>query len=316
MIDPGARRALESALGDAVAFEVPMSRHTSLRIGGPADALATPPSREALVTLLRVCREHGLPHTVVGRGFNCLVADAGIEGVVVKLDGLRRLERVEAGVFAEAGVTHATLTRFCVERGLSGLEFGAGIPGVVGGWVAMNAGIGTREVRDAVVEIEILEPGSDATLRMPRGALCFEYRALRGLAPGSIVVAALFEVGESTPEAVRAEVDRLLAQRADSQPLNVPSCGSVFKNPEGDHAGRLIDAAGLKGERAGGAQISPVHANFIANTGNATARDVIELISRARHVVKSETGIELETEVRILGRLDTDTDTSTPEETR
>ncbi len=302
MIDAAARRALEAALGDAVAFDVPMTRHTSLRIGGPADALATPGSREEIVAVLTLCAEHRLPHWTIGAGFNCLVSDLGIKGVVIKLGGLRALEvRPDVGLFAEAGVTHASLTRFCVERGLAGLEFGAGIPGVVGGWIPMNAGIGTREVKDVVRSIEVIEPGEGART-LPRDALDFHYRALRGLAPGTVVVAALFEVTPANPKAVRAEVDRLLAQRAGTQPLNVPSCGSVFKNPEGDFAGRLIEAAGLKGERTGGAQISEVHANFIANTGGATAVDVRRLMELAQEAVEKETGIRLEPEVRLIGR--------------
>jgi UDP-N-acetylmuramate dehydrogenase len=302
LIAAAARRALEEALGDAVAFDVPMTRHTSLRIGGPADALATPGSREQIGALLSVCAEHGLPHWTIGAGFNCLVSDAGIDGVVIKLGGLRALElRPDAAVFAEAGVTHASLTRFCVERGLAGLEFGSGIPGVVGGWIPMNAGIGSREVKDVVRSIEIIEPGRDART-LSRDTLDFRYRALRGLAPGTVVLAALFEVTPSSSEAVRAEVDRLLAQRAGTQPLNVPSCGSVFKNPEGDFAGRLIEAAGLKGQRVGGAQISEMHANFIANTGGATAADVCRLMELAQEAVEKETGIRLEPEVRLIGR--------------
>ncbi len=305
MIGAAARRGLEKALGDGVAFDVPMTRHTSLRIGGPADALATPGSREELARLLAVCAEHELPHWPIGAGFNCLVADAGIDGVVIKLSRMRALHvESEEILFAEAGVTHASLTRFCVERGLSGLEFGAGIPGVVGGWIPMNAGIGSREVCDVVREIEVIEPGEAATRTLGRASLDFVYRAVRGLAPGTVVIAARFEVTPSSSEAVRTEVDRLLAQRADTQPLNVPSCGSVFKNPEGDFAGRLIEAAGLKGEQAGGAQISAVHANFIANTGGATAADVLRLMQRAQEAVEKETGIRLEPEVRRIGRLE------------
>lgn len=302
MIDALARRGLEQALGDAVAFDVPMARHTSLRIGGPADALATPRSREEIERLLQVCSEHDLAHLTIGAGFNCLVDDGGIDGVVIKLSALRRLELQRGDVvFAEAGVTHASLTRFCVEHGLAGLEFGAGIPGVVGGWIPMNAGIGTREVKDAVRSIEVIEPGTGLRT-LPREALDFRYRSLRGLAPGAVIVAVLFEVTPSSQEAVRAEVERLLGLRAGSQPLNVPSCGSVFKNPEGDFAGRLIEAAGLKGKYVGGAQISTVHANFIANAGGATAADVLRLMELAQEAVEKETGIRLEPEVRVIGR--------------
>ena len=303
MIPDVARRALEALLADDVAFDVPMTRHTSLRIGGPADALAQPASREVLARLVSVCSAHDLAYFPIGAGFNCLVSDAGIAGVVVKLSRLRRLERDPAGrVLAEAGVTHASLTRFCVERGLAGLEFGAGIPGVVGGWIAMNAGIGSREVKHVVEEIEVLAPGDAAPRTVPRSALDFVYRGLRGQPPGTIVVSARLRVSESTPAAVRTEVDALLARRAGTQPLNVPSCGSVFKNPPGDFAGRLIDAAGLKGLRVGGAEISPVHANFIANLGGATAADVRRLIEIAQETVEKETGIRLEPEVRIVGR--------------
>ena len=302
MIAATARRALEDALGDAIAFDVPMTRHTSLRIGGPADALATPRSREQIAALLTICIEHEVEHWTIGAGFNCLVSDEGIDGLVIKLAGLREISlQSDTAVFAEAGVTHASLTRFCVDRGLAGLEFGAGIPGVVGGWIPMNAGIGTREVKDVVHSVEVVEPGAGERT-ISREDLEFRYRALCGLAQGAVIVSARFAVTPSSSEAVRSEVDRLLAQRAASQPLNVPSCGSVFKNPDGDFAGRLIEAAGLKGARIGGAEISPVHANFIANRGGATADDVLRLMQRAQAAVEKEAGIRLEPEVRLIGR--------------
>ncbi len=303
MIGAAEKSALERALGDAVEFDVPMARHTSLRIGGPADAVATPASRDDLATLLDLCEQHQLPTLSIGAGFNLLVSDAGIDGVVIRLSRFRRLEeRSRTAVFAEAGVTHASLTRFCVERGLSGLEFGAGIPGVVGGWVTMNAGIGTREVVDVALEVEIIGPGREPARTLTRDELDFSYRSFRNLPLGAVVVSVLFEVTPAEPDDVRSEVDRLLAQRARTQPLNIPSCGSVFKNPEGDFAGRLIEAAGLKGEREGGAQISPLHANFIANTGGATAADVRRLMERAREAVEKASGVRLEPEVRIVGR--------------
>jgi UDP-N-acetylmuramate dehydrogenase len=303
VIDAAARRDLEAALEDRVAFDVPMSRYTSLRIGGPADALATPADRAELARLLAVCTAHGLPRSLVGAGFNVLVRDAGIDGVVIVLKKLRAIEQKPGPrVHAEAGVSHSQVTRFCSERGLSGLEFAAGIPGTVGGWMAMNAGIGTREMQHVVHSIEI-QPGDGGEARtLERDALDFRYRGLHGLPDGAVVVGALLEVTPSTREAVKAEVDRLLKGRADSQPLNVPSCGSVFRNPSGDFAGRLIEAAGLKGERIGGAQISPVHANFIANTGSASASDVLALIEHARKRVRDSAGVELETEVKIMGR--------------
>ena len=307
MISPAARQALREALGDAVRFDADTSRLTSLRVGGPADALAVPGDRPALARLLAACHAHGLRQRVIGRGFNVLVRDEGFDGVLIRLSSFRALEeRPGPRIFAEAGVSHTSLTRFCRDRGLAGLEFGAGIPGSLGGWIAMNAGIGTREIEDVVEEIEVIGPEGGAPRRVPRDELQFEYRALRGLEPGAVVISALLEVESATPAEVRAEIERLLAQRAIHQPLDVPSCGSVFKNPPGGFAGQLIEAAGLKGAQQGDLMISPIHANFIVNTGgssgSARAADVLALIERARSEVKRSTGIELETEVQILGR--------------
>ena len=303
MIPRAARLELEEALGDRIRFGVPMARHTSLRVGGPADALATPTSRENLAVLLAVCSTHGLPHQVIGSGFNTLVLDGGLDGVTIQLGKLRRIEeRPGAAIRAEAGVSHSQITRFCVDRGFAGLEFGAGIPGNVGGWVATNAGIPGREVKDQLREIEVMSPTGRSLRRMERRQLRFVYRALRGLAPGSLILSALFGIALSSPAEVRAEVEQLHARRASTQPLDVPTCGSVFKNPQGDFAGRLIEAAGLKGHRIGAAQISPVHSNFIANLGGASAADVLALIRAARSTVQQQTGIRLEAEVRIIGR--------------
>ena len=303
MMAEAPRAALAQALGERVQFDAPMARHTSLRIGGPADAFVTPADRGELGAVLAVCREHGLRHTVVGAGFNCLVADEGIDGVVITLRKFRGLEeRSGPSIHAEAGVSHSAVTRFCLDRGLSGMEFAAGIPGTVGGWIMMNAGIGVREQKDVTLEVGIVTPDEPGEKRIPRSALDFRYRELRGLPADAVVVSALFSVEVSSREAIKAEVDRLLSRRSATQPLDVPSCGSVFRNPEGDFAGRLIEAAGLRGERIGGAEISPVHANFIANVGGATANDVLALIESARTRVQKECGVELQTEVKLLGR--------------
>ena len=302
MIEPAARDALIRCLAERVEFGVPLSRHTSLRIGGPADALATPADREELARVLAVCAEHALPTTVLGGGFNVLVLEGGVRGVVIRLRKLRRIERVADDLISvEAGASHATITRYCTEHGLSGLEFGAGIPGTLGGWIAMNAGIGVREIKDVVREIDLLGRDGRETRAIPRASLDFRYRELASLAPGSVIVAARLDVTPSDRPQVEAEVARLLAHRHATQPVDQPSCGSVFRNPPGDHAGRLIEAAGLKGARSGAAEISPVHANFIVNHGDAKASDVLCLIERARSEVAARTGTRLETEVKILG---------------
>ena len=303
MIGEAVRRELSELLGEQIAFDAPMSRHTSLRIGGPADAFATPTDRERLHGILAICRNHGLRLTVVGAGFNCLVDDSGIDGVVVTLRKFRALEEKSGpAVYAEAGVSHSAVTRFCVKQSLAGMEFAAGIPGTVGGWIMMNAGIGVREQKDVVLEVEIVTPEKPGAEILPRTALDFRYRELRGLPQGAVVVSALFSVDPSSSSEVKAEVDRLLARRSETQPLDVPSCGSVFRNPKDDFAGRLIETSGLSGHRVGGAEISRVHANFIVNLGGATAADVLALIDCAREGVQSEHGVELETEVHVMGR--------------
>jgi len=302
VISEAARRALAGALGERVRFDVPLARQTSLRIGGPADALVTPATREELARALALCAEHGLPHAVLGNGFNSLVLDGGMDGIVISLGRFRALEELPGPrLRAEAGVTHATITRRCVERGLAGLEFAAGIPGTMGGWVAMNAGVHEREVKDVLALAEVMRP--DGTIvTLSNAALDFRYRAAAGLPSGAIVLSVTFDLRGSTREAVAAEVERHLSRRAATQPLDIPSCGSVFKNPTGDFAGRLIEAAGLKGTRVGGAEISTVHANFIVNRGGATAADVLALVERTRAAVLARTGIRLEPEVRIVGR--------------
>ena len=301
MIGPAARDALAAALDGSVRFGVPLARYTSLRLGGPADALAAPGDRKELARTLALCRELELPVLVLGNGFNTLVRDGGVDGVVLRLHRFRALRRTPEGdLAAEAGVTHATLTRHCVEHGLAGLEFGAGIPGTIGGWVAMNAGVPEREVKDALRGIELAD-AAGARRCVPREGLPFRYRSA-GLPAGAVVVAASFAVRDAEREAVRAEVERHLAKRARTQPLDIPSCGSVFKNPPGEFAGRLIEQAGLKGARVGGAEISPVHANFIVNRGGASGADVLALIELARTRVREDTGFELEPEVRIVGR--------------
>jgi UDP-N-acetylmuramate dehydrogenase len=302
MIGEAARRELSLALGEGIRFDVAMSRHTSLRVGGIADAFALPASRDDLARVLRICARHRIPHVLLGAGFNTLILDGRTAGVVIRLGRLRRLEERPLGAIrAQAGVSHSQIANFCMQRGFAGLEFTAGIPGTVGGWVAMNAGIPSAEICDVLREVEVVSPTGRSIRHFRRDELRFAYRALRGLAPGSAIVSALFAVRSSTPDAVRAAVQRHLERRAGTQPLDVPSCGSVFKNPRGDFAGRLIEAAGLKGRRIGGAQISPVHANFIANVDGATSRDVLALIEEARAAVQRTSGRRLEAEVRIVG---------------
>jgi UDP-N-acetylmuramate dehydrogenase len=284
-----------------VALDEPLAHWTSLRVGGPADALVRIDTREELVRVLGFCRAHALSVSILGGGFNSLVRDGGLRGVVVRLAGLREVALAGDGlVRAEAGVTHSQLTRFCAEQGRSGLEFAVGIPGTVGGWIAMNAGVHGREIKDVLTSLELYDPALGAIGSRAREALVFRYRATE-LPAGAVVVSATFRTEPAPPEQIRERQKTLLAQRRATQPVDQPSCGSVFKNPAGDYAGRLIEAAGLKGTREGGAMISELHANFIVNLGGASAADVLRLIERARAEVSARFGIALETEVRVEG---------------
>ncbi len=284
-----------------MALDEPLADWTSLRVGGPADALVRIDTRDELARTLAFARSYALPVTILGGGFNALVRDGGLRGLVVRLAGLRAIAREgDALVRAEAGVTHTQLTRFCADHGRSGLEFAVGIPGTVGGWIAMNAGVHGREMKDVVTSVELYEPAHAAIRHRAGAELRFRYRAA-DLPPGAVVLSAAFDTTADAPEQIRERQKQSMAKRRATQPVDQPSCGSVFVNPPGDYAGRLIEAAGLKGARAGAAMISPLHANFIVNTGGARASDVLRLIERARAEVLARFGVALETEVRITG---------------
>jgi UDP-N-acetylmuramate dehydrogenase len=301
MLDEALARGLRALLGRRVQFDEPLARHTSLCVGGPADALARVASRQELAELARLCAVHSAPLHVLGAGFNTLALDGGVRGVVVRLQGWRRLERLSGDELqAEAGATHAQLARFCAQQGLAGLEFAVGIPGTVGGWIAMNAGTREREMKDVVRAVELIDARTGESHQRSAAQLEFRYRAAQ-LPPGAIVAAARFGLHADDPARIRARQRAQLDARRATQPIDQPSCGSVFRNPPGDHAGRLIEAAGLKGARVGAAEISPVHANFIVTRSPARATDVLALVERARAEVARRFGVELELEVRLLG---------------
>jgi UDP-N-acetylmuramate dehydrogenase len=278
-----------------------MARFTSLRVGGPADLFVRPENREELAAVVALARGRGLPVHVVGGGFNTLVPDEGIRGLVLHTGALHAVCFGSDGhVWAEAGASHSTVTRLCAEHGRTGLEFTVGIPGTVGGWLAMNAGIPEREMKDVVEAVELFLPDPGECIELSRPELRFRYRALE-LPPGAIVVSARFRTQELDPDEVRERMRAQLDQRRRTQPVNRLTCGSVFKNPEGDYAGRLIEAAGLKGTREGDAEVSTLHANFIVNCGRATATDILRLMDRVHSEVMDRFGVDLEPEVRVLG---------------
>jgi len=284
----------------------PLSRRGWWRLGGPADLYVELPSPDALAATLALAHEHSLPITVLGNGSNLLVADAGVRGIVVKLTGDFRTSTLQDGpqgpeVVAGGGLYDAVLLKRLDDAGVSGLGCLAGVPGTVGGAVRMNAGTHLGELGDRVREVEVALP--DGTLaRLTPADIRFSYRRAH-LPAGAIVTRAWLRI-ETDPTTVASDREKVrhhLDRRKATQPLDQPSCGSTFKNPTGDAAGRLIDISGLKGHRIGGAQISEKHANFIVNTGGATAMNVYDLICLARRTVHDQHGVALEPEVHAIG---------------
>ncbi len=285
-----------------------LSRHTSFRIGGPADVLAYPADREDLVTLLQEVQKKGLSFFILGGGTNLLVRDRGVRGVVISL---RRMSAVRieeeyralggdfARIVAEAGAPLPALHQFAVAQGLTGLEFTAGIPGTVGGAVCMNAGTAAGEFGDRVESVTLVSP-EGAVITRVRDDMGFGYRTA-DIPARHCVLAVRLALRRGDQDAIKARVRDLLEQRKERQPLGLPSAGSVFKNPHGESAGRLIDTAKLKGRTVGHAQVSEKHANFIVNLGGATARDVLALMEIVKETVLDVHGVRLEPEIKIIG---------------
>jgi UDP-N-acetylmuramate dehydrogenase len=278
----------------------PMSRHTSWHVGGPAELFFTPHDRDELAAFMRVL-PRSVPVHWLGLGSNLLVRDAGLKGVVIATQGaLERLERRDqTTVYVEAGVACARLAKQCVKWGLGPAEFFAGIPGTLGGALAMNAGAFGGETWRQVLEVETLDRGGGEHRRLPQD-FDIGYRQARARHPeeGFLAARLAFEVKPGTSA---ADVRELLERRRAAQPIGEWSCGSVFTNPPGEHAARLIEAAGLKGFRIGDASVSDKHANFIINHGGASARDLEELIRHVQATVERAHGVRLVPEVRILG---------------
>lgn len=291
--------ALRARIRGEILRDEPMARHTSLKVGGPADFFVSPADRGDLQALMTLLTETGTPHLVVGGGFNLLVRDGGIRGVVVSLRHLAAMERLAGNrVRIGAGAGNGELVRFLTAEGLTGLEFLSCIPGTVGGALAMNAGAHGDATLDRVEELVTLREG--AVRRAGRDEIEYGYRFLR-LAEGEVIVEASFRLEPGTPEEIAARIEECRAHRAASQKVGFPNAGSFFKNPAGAAAWRLIDGAGLRGSSVGGAQVSEVHTNFLVNRGGATAAEFLALAARIKEAVKGKTGMALEEEVRVVG---------------
>ncbi len=300
---------LQSALTAAlepgsVRLHYPLSRCTTLKVGGPADVLVEAHSVEDLVRAVGCAAELGVPHRVLGSGANVLASSAGVRGLVV-VNRARSVSLSPTSLKAESGAALASAVRRCVRAGLAGLEWAVGIPGTVGGAVVGNAGASGGNVAGSLVSASMLEPGGAVT-DWPIERFCYGYRSsiLKYRPPSSgpqaVVLSAEFRLAEADRASLEAHASAILERRAATQPPGA-SCGSVFRNPEGDYAGRLIEAAGLKGTLLGGAQISPMHANFIINLGEASAGSIRALIDLAAERVWAQFGVRLELEIEMIG---------------
>mgnify|MGYP004488303749 CR=1 FL=1 len=277
-----------------------MSRHTTVRIGGPADFFLVPENADEIKKIIAVCKEKNVPYFILGNGSNLLVSDKGYQGVVVQLYRNFGQIKVEDGrIHAQAGALLSGIAAAAREASLTGFEFAGGIPGTLGGAVVMNAGAYGGEMKDVLKEVTVLTP-EGGVLTLQADELHMGYRTSVIKEAGYIVLEAVISLEKGDQEEIRSRMQELAGMRSAKQPLQYPSAGSTFKRPEGAFASALIDQCGLKGFTVGGAQVSEKHAGFVINKGDATCADVLELIERVQNKVKTDTGFTLEPEVEIL----------------
>ena len=292
--------ALAAERGIALVSDAPMAPLTTLRVGGVTDRLASVQDRAELLEALRLARDAGCPSFVLGNGSDLVVADAGIRGLVVR-NRARALAVAGLRLDADAGAPMALLVRRATAAGLAGLEFGTSIPGTLGGAVWANAGAHGGEMGDVVASVEAWDPGGGTVSILPGADCAFAYRESRFKHSAEVIVSAVLTLRRDEPAEIAARVAGNQAQRVATQPLAEQNAGSVFRNPPGDHAGRLIDAAGLKGARVGGASVSERHANFIVADRGTRAADVRALGERVRAEVRDRFGVELAYEIEFVG---------------
>ena len=286
---------------DQIRREEPLSRHTTFRVGGPAEYLVTPQIAQ-IPQVVAICRRYDLPLTVIGNGSNLLIADAGLRGVVMEIGkaaaGIRVID--EDDLIVSAGTLLSETAAFAAKEGLAGMEFAAGIPGSLGGAVVMNAGAYGGEMKDILSGVRVLTQNGEIRVR-PADELELSYRHSRMMDEQDIVLEARLNLTQDSTTVIRARMEELKKKRVEKQPLEYPSAGSTFKRPEGYFAGKLIEDAGLRGFRVGDAQVSEKHCGFVINRGAATAAQIMELMQEVRRRVREHSGVELEPEVRLLG---------------
>ena len=286
---------------DSILIDEPMSRHTTFRVGGPADFFVTPKAKEEVRDVIRICKEAGMPYYIIGNGSNLLVSDAGYRGVIVQIYKEMNEVKVEGDlVKAQAGALLSGIAAKALGAELSGFEFASGIPGTIGGACVMNAGAYGGEMKDVLLNSEYVSTdGTSGELDNEAMELSYRHSAYEN--SNLVITAASVRLAPADRNEIKSTMNDILARRKEKQPLEYPSAGSTFKRPEGNFAGALIEQCGLKGVSVGGAQVSEKHAGFIINRGGATAADILSLIKHVQARVKAQTGVSLETEIRLIG---------------
>ena len=286
--------------GYNVLFDEPLCGHTSFKIGGPADALALPVSRDELIRLLNVLKNEKVPYMIMGNGSNLLFSDSGYRGVVVKIGpNMAKMNISNSTIYTEAGVFLSAVSAEAMKARLTGLEFASGIPGTVGGAVCMNAGAYGSEIKDIFESAEVLT--DDGLIKSySLSEMNFGYRSSRLLAENTLLLSATFNLSPGGYEEIKAKTDELAASRRAKQPLDLPSAGSTFKRPPGHFVGKLIMDSGLRGYTIGGAQVSEKHCGFIVNKGGASCKDVLNLIEYIQNKVSNDFNVMLIPEIRII----------------
>ena len=286
---------------DSILIDEPMSRHTTFRVGGPADFFVTPKAKEEVRNVIRICKEAGMPYYIIGNGSNLLVSDAGYRGVIVQIYKEMNEVKVEGDlVKAQAGALLSGIAAKALGAELSGFEFASGIPGTIGGACVMNAGAYGGEMKDVLESVTVLT-GEGKIIELGRNELELGYRTSVIAKKGYIVLGAVLKLERGDGEKIKTYMDELKEKRVTKQPLEYPSAGSTFKRPEGYFAGKLIEDAGLRGFQVGGAQVSEKHCGFVINRDHATAADIMELMRQVQIRVKENSGVDLEPEVKRLG---------------
>ena len=286
---------------DSILTDEPMSRHTTFRVGGPADFFVTPKAKEEVRDVIRICKEAGMPYYIIGNGSNLLVSDAGYRGVIVQIYKEMNEVKVEGDlVKAQAGALLSGIAAKALGAELSGFEFASGIPGTIGGACVMNAGAYGGEMKDVLESVTVLT-GEGKIIELGRNELELGYRTSVIAKKGYIVLGAVLKLERGDGEKIKTYMDELKEKRVTKQPLEYPSAGSTFKRPEGYFAGKLIEDAGLRGFQVGGAQVSEKHCGFVINQDHATAADIMELMRQVQIRVKENSGVDLEPEVKRLG---------------